>query len=210
MREFLLQLFLYQPVAPVHHLADEAGVVINFIEITAAPQHESLVDGILQPVVGLLGDAVFVGFSGIDQRGLEPVVVQELGVAVVEGPAAAALYLVGQGRGVVGTDHPRRAAQGPQGVLESPLQGQEGLASGHLGVAPTRMAQHQLEQQVAVGSATDGDSQGVAVGEVDLGPPARWMLRGEVDPLIRTVERTPPEFVEGPAIGVAVCADGMR
>ena len=34
-------------------------------------------------------------------------------------------HLVGQGRGVVGTDHLRSATQGPQGVLESLLQGQK-------------------------------------------------------------------------------------
>ena len=53
------------------------------------------------------------------------------------------------------------------------------------------MAQHQLEQQVAIGPAADGDSQGVAVGEVDLGLSARGMLLGEVDLLVRTVERSP-------------------
>ena len=191
MNSFLLQLFLYQPVAPVHHLADETGVGVDGIEIAAAPQHESLVQGVLQPVVGLLGDAVFVGFPGIDQCGAQAVVVQKFGIAVVEGPAAAALYLMGEGRGVVGADHQRRAAQGPQGLLESLLQGQEVLAGNHLGVAPARMTQHKLEQQVPVGSASDGDSQGVAVGEVDLGLAARWMLLGEVDLLIRTIERPP-------------------
>ena len=158
MRAFLLQLFLYQPVAPVQHLADEAGVIVGRVEIAAAPQHEGLADGVLETEVCLLGDAVFVRFPGIDQRGLDTVVVQETGVAVVQGPAAAALNLVGEGRGVVGTDDLRRPAQGPQGILESLLQGQEGLASGHLGVAPSRVAQHQLEQQVAIRPDSDGDS----------------------------------------------------
>ena len=117
--------------------------------------------------------------------------VQLTSAVYIECPAAAALYLVGQCRGVVGTDHLRRSAQFPEGVLEALLQGQEGLAGNHLGVAQPRMAQHQLEQQVAVGPAADGDSQGVAVGEVDMGLPGRWMLFGEVDLLIWTVERSP-------------------
>ena len=172
--------------------ADEAGVVVDGIEIAAAPQHEGLVKGVLQPVMGLLGDAVFVGFPGIDQCGAQAVVVQKLGVGIVEGPAAAALYLVGEGADVLSErDHQRRAAQGPQGLLKSLLQGQEGLAGNHLGVPPARMAQHQLEQQVAIGPAADSDSQGVAVGEVDLRLPARRMLLGEVDFLVRTVERSP-------------------
>ena len=117
--------------------------------------------------------------------------VQKLCVVVVQGPAAAALYLVGESRSVVGADHPGHTAQLPQGVLESLLQGQEGLAGGHLGVAPPRMAQHQLEQQVAVGAAAYGDPQGVAVGEVQLGLAPRGMLLGEVDLLVRAVECPP-------------------
>ena len=98
MRAFLLQLPPYQPVAPVNHLSDEAQVVIGGIKVPAAPQHEGLIQGVLQPVVGLLGDAVFMGFPGIDQCGAQAVVVQKFGIAVVEGPAAAALHLVGQRR----------------------------------------------------------------------------------------------------------------
>ena len=98
---------------------------------------------------------------------------------------------MGEGRCVVGTDHLRHAAQFPESVLETLLQGQEGLAGNHLGLAPARMAQHQLEQQVAIGPAADSDSQGVAVGEVNLGLPARGMLLGEVDLLVRPVESSP-------------------
>ena len=191
MRALFLQLPLHQAVAPVHHLADEAGVLVEGAEVAAAPQHQCLAEGVLEPVVGLLGHPVLVGLACIDQGGLEPIMVQKLGVVVVQGPAAAALYLVGERRGVVGADHPGCAAQLPQGILEPLLQGQEGLPGGHLGVAPPRMAQHQLEQQVAVGAAADGDPQGVAVGEVQLGLAARGMLLGEVDLLVRAVQRTP-------------------
>ena len=117
--------------------------------------------------------------------------VQELGVVVVQGPAAAALYLMGEGRGVVGAYDLGRAAQFPERVLQPLLQGQEGLAGNHLGVAPPCMAQHQLEQQVAVTPAADGYSQRVAVGAVELRLAARWMLLGEVDLLVRTVECPP-------------------
>ena len=90
------------------------------------------------------------------------------------------------------------------------LQGQEGLAGGDLSVAPPRVAEDQLEQLVRVGLASDGHSQGAAMGEVKLGFPARWMLLREVHLLIRTVERPPPEPVEGPVIVVAVCEAGKR
>ena len=117
--------------------------------------------------------------------------VQKLGVAVVQGPAAAALHLVGQGRGVVRADYLGHAAQFPQRALESLLQGQEGLSGNHLGIAPARVAQHQLEQPVAVGPPADGHSQGVAMGEVQLGLAAWRMLLGEVHFLNGPVERPP-------------------
>ena len=69
-------------------------------------------------------------------RGLEPVVLQELGVVVVEGTATAALYLMGEGRAVVGAYDLGRAAQFPERVLQPLLQGHKGLAGNHLGVAP--------------------------------------------------------------------------
>ena len=53
--------------------------------------------GVLQAVVSLLSDAVFVALAAIDAGGPEAVVVQQGGVVVVEGPAAAAFHLVGGG-----------------------------------------------------------------------------------------------------------------
>ena len=57
MSAFLLQLFLHQAVAPLHYLLNEGAVLLEGAEITAAPQHQGLVDGVLEPVVGLLGHA---------------------------------------------------------------------------------------------------------------------------------------------------------
>ena len=96
-KQLLFQLPLYQAIASLDHLPDEAGVVVGGVEIAAAPQDEGLVDGVLEPVVGLLGDAVFVALAAIDASGAEAVVVQQGGVIVVEGAAAAAFHLVGGG-----------------------------------------------------------------------------------------------------------------
>ena len=85
----------YQAIASLHHLPDEAGVVVGGVEIAAAPQDEGLVDGVLQAVVGVLGDAVFMALAGIDAGGAEAVVVQQGGVIVVKSAAAAAAQFVG-------------------------------------------------------------------------------------------------------------------
>ena len=62
-----------QAIAPLDHLPDEEGVVIGGVEIAAAPQDEGLVDSVLEAVVALLGDAVFVALATIDAGGAEPV-----------------------------------------------------------------------------------------------------------------------------------------
>ena len=81
--------------------------------------------------------------------------VQERGVVVVKGTAAAAFHLVGGRRGIVAAQYLGDAAQGPEGILQSLLQGQEGLTGGDLSVAPSRVAEYQLEQQVGVGLSGD-------------------------------------------------------
>ena len=43
----LTQLPLHQAVAPVHHLADKAGVLVEGAEVAAAPEHQGLADGVL-------------------------------------------------------------------------------------------------------------------------------------------------------------------
>ncbi len=132
------------------HPGHEEGVVVGGVKISAAPQDQGLADGILQTVVALLGVAVFVALARIDAGGAQPEVIEEGPVGVVQGPTAAAAHLVSGGRGIVAAHHLRHSAQGPQGGLQPLLQGQEGLAGGHLGIAPARVAEYQLEQQMAV------------------------------------------------------------
>ena len=183
---------LYRAIASLHHLPDEAGVVVGGVEIAAAPQDEGLVDGVLEAVVGVLGDAVFMALAGIDAGGSGGHSgVQQGGVIVVKSAArllrnswvaAAVLSL----RTTSGT--PPRV----QRAFCNPcLQGQEGLAGGDLGVAPSRVAEYQLEQQVGVGLSGDGHLEFPAVGEVELGLQSRRMHLGEVHLLIRTMQRPP-------------------
>ena len=144
-----------------------------------------------EPVVGLFGDAVFMTLAAIDAGGPEAVVLQQGGVIVVKRPAAAAFHLVGGRRGIVAAQYLGDAAQGPEGGLQSLLQRQEGLTGGDLGVAPSRVAEYQLKQQVGVGLSGDGHPEFPAVGEVELGLPSRRMLLGEVHLPLRTVQRPP-------------------
>ena len=139
----------------------------------------------------MLGDAVLVALSPVDAGGAQAVVVQQGGVIVVKGAAAAAFHLVGGSRGIVAAQYLWDAAQGPEGGLQSLLQRQEGLTCGDLGVAPPRVAEYQLEQQMWIGLSGDGHLEFPAVGEVELGLPSRRMLLGEVHLPLRTMQRPP-------------------
>ena len=161
------------------------------MKISAAPQEQGLVDGVLEPVAALLGDPVLVAPATIDAGGSDTIVVRQGPVGVTEGPAAAAAHLVGGGRGVVAAHHLGDPAESPQGCLQSLLQRRESLSGGDLGVAPARVAEYQLEQQVGVGLAGNGHPQGVSVGEVELGLPSRGMLLGEVHLTVRAVQCPP-------------------
>ena len=71
-------------MAPLDHLPHEEGVVVGGVEIAAAPEHQGLVDGVLETVVALLGYTVFMTLAAIDAGGPKAVVVQQGGVVVVE------------------------------------------------------------------------------------------------------------------------------
>ena len=168
-----------------------------------------MVDGVLQAVVSVLGDAVFMALAGIDAGGAEAIVVQQGGVIVVKSAAAAAAQFVGGSRGIVAAHHLWNAAQSPEGILQSLLQRQEGLTGGDFSVAPPRVAEYQLEQQVGVGLSGDGHLEFPAVGEVELGLPSRRMHLGEVHLLIRTMQRPPilQSSLQRPQLG---CAEPAR
>ena len=65
MSPFLLQLSLDQAVAFPDHLPDESGVIIAGVEVPAAPEHQGLVDSVLEPVMSLLGNAVFMALAAV-------------------------------------------------------------------------------------------------------------------------------------------------
>ena len=67
--------------------------------------------------MSLLGDAVFVALAAIDAGGPEALVVQQGGVIVVKGAAAAAFHLVSGSRGIVAAQYLSNAVQGPEGSL---------------------------------------------------------------------------------------------
>ena len=86
MKTFHLQLPCHQPVAPLNHHPDEARILLLGVEVATPAQHECLIQRVFQPVVRLFDDAVLIAGPRVGAHGLEPVVLQQLGVGVVQCP----------------------------------------------------------------------------------------------------------------------------
>jgi hypothetical protein len=133
-------------VEPVEHMPQERLVVGPAGEVAAAPEHQGLVDGPLEPVVALLDVPVLVRPAGPDGLPVEAVVPEQRPVPVGErGPGGAGRDGGGQ---PVGPVHVRDAAQLPQGVLEPVRQGLVTLGEADGPRLPVRVGQHEVVDQV--------------------------------------------------------------
>lgn len=71
---FLGESLLAVDIATGHDLAEEGLILAAADELAAPPQHERLVDGLLEPVMALLDVAVLVRLARLDRLGFEAVV----------------------------------------------------------------------------------------------------------------------------------------
>jgi hypothetical protein len=102
-------------VAPGHEPPEERLVVASIGEITAASEHQGLVDGLLEAVVTLLDIPVLVGLPGLDRLAFEPVMREQSLVSPGEHLGfGIAVDRRGQAIGAVPFGDP---SQFPQGVL---------------------------------------------------------------------------------------------
>ena len=112
-------------------------------------------------------------------------------IPLVQRTTSAPLQLVRGCRQVVGAHHLRHTAQLPQSPLHTLDQGRESLPIGKVHIPPSRMAQHEVEQQMAERLASDRHPQLAAVGEVHLRLATRGMSLLEVHLPVRPTQRTP-------------------
>jgi hypothetical protein len=155
-------------VASGHDLPEERLVFAAAGEIAASPQHQGLVDGLLEPVVALLGVAVLVGFAGLDRLGLDAIMPEQSLIALCE-------HLGFDGGGVDGGAHavgampPGSASQLPQGVLQPFAQALETFAEANRAVLPVGVGEHEVIDEVVERLAGDRDAEFGHVGEVGRG-----------------------------------------
>jgi hypothetical protein len=201
-RQFLGQAGPSPGVELCEQLLQEGGVGIPAAEVPAAPQHQGLVQRLLEAVVPLLDVTVLVALAGLDGLGGQAVMLEQGLVTPLEGVGIAA-GLDGRGQ-AVGAVQVRHAAEFPEGVLQALAEALVALGEADGARLPVGVGQHEVVDQVGEGGAVQGDAQLGAVGEVGGGQPAGVVDLGEEDLLGRAVLGPPlPEPpLEGPHLAV--------
>ena len=109
-KAFLFELGLTASVESIDDLLDKLFVVDDRAEVSAASDHQGLVQRRLQTTMRLLDDSVLVGTTRMDPCRAKAVVLDQLREALGERSPSAALQLMSRSREVVAADHLRRSA----------------------------------------------------------------------------------------------------
>jgi hypothetical protein len=189
-------------VEPGQQLLEEGGVAVAAGEVPAAPQHQGLIQCLLEAVVPLLHVAVFVALAGLDGLSPEAVVAQQGLVSPLEDVGVGPwLHRGGQ---PVGAMQLRHAAQLPEGVLQALAETLQALGETDRARLPVGVGQDEVVDQVREGGASEGDAQLGAVGEVGGSQPPGVMDLGEED-LLGGAVLGPPLLdppLQGPQLSV--------
>jgi hypothetical protein len=176
-------------IAPGHEPLEEQLIVASTGEITAASEHQGLVDGLFEAVMTLLDVAVLVGLPGLDRLAFEPVVREQSLVSPGEHLGfRVAVDRRGQAIGAVPFGDP---SQFPQGILQALAEALEALGEADGAGLPVGVGEHEVIDHVVERLAEDGDAELGHAGEVALGEPTGLVDLCEEDLLGRPFEDTP-------------------
>jgi len=158
-------------------------------EIVAPPQHQGLVDGLLEAVMALLDVAILVGLPGLDRLAFEFVVSEQS--LVSPGEHLGFRVAVNCGGQAIGAVSPWDSSQFPQGVLEAFGEALEALGEADGAGLPVGVGEDEVIDHVVEWLAEDGDAELGHAGEVRFGEPTRLVDLGEEHLLGRPFEGTP-------------------
>jgi hypothetical protein len=185
----LMKTLLSVGIASGHELLEEQLIVGSAGEIAAAPEHQGLVDGLLEAVMTLLDVAILVGLSRLDRLAFEAIMREQSLVAASEHLGLG--IAVDRGGQAIGAVSPGDSSQFPQGVLQALAEALEALGEADGAGLPVGVGEHEVIDQVVEGLAEDGDAEPGHTGEVALGETSRLMDLGEEDLLGRPFEGPP-------------------
>jgi hypothetical protein len=185
----LMKTLLSVGIASGHELLEERLIVASAGKITAPPQHQGLVDGLLETMMTLLDVAILVGLSRLDRLTFEPVMGEQSLVAAGEHLGFG--VAVDRGGQAIGAVSPGNSSQFPQGVLQPFAEAFEAFGEADGAGLPVGIGEDEVIDHVVERLAEDGDAELGHAGEVALGEPTRLMDLGEEDLLGRPFEGTP-------------------
>nr|KIS31664.1 hypothetical protein TQ38_16340 [Novosphingobium sp. P6W] len=143
------------PVARIHDIVDEAAIVGKVGEV-GAPAHSSA----SLMAMGTRDRAVLMGNAPVVPRGLHSIMVTERVITPGQVDPGIRVQIAEGGREAVGTMKLRRAACGPERVLQPFGQGDEALtAQDDVPVFEAATWKPEVIEQVVQGLSGDGNSQ---------------------------------------------------
>jgi hypothetical protein len=176
---FLMKTLLSIGIASGHELLEEDLIVASAGEITAASEHQGLVDGLLETMMALLDVAILVGLSRLDRLAFDLVMREQSLVSSSEHLGFG--VAVDRGGQAIGAMSPGDSSQFPQGVLQTFAEALETLGETDGAGLPVGVGEHKVIDHVVERLAEDGDAELGHTGEVTLGEPPRLMNLGEED-----------------------------
>jgi hypothetical protein len=186
---FLTKTLLSVGIASGHELLEKQLIVASAGEITAASEHQGLVDGLLETVMTLLDVTILIGLSGLDRLAFELVMREQ---SLVSPSKHLGLWVaVDRGGQAIGAVSPGDSSQFPQGVLQTLAEALEAFGEADGAGLPVGVGQHEVIDHVVERFAEDGDAELGHAGEITLGEPPRLVDLGEEDLLGRSFEGTP-------------------
>jgi uncharacterized Zn-binding protein involved in type VI secretion len=179
-------------VAAADQGIDEAAVVGEGVEVAGAAQQQRILERSLQMAVGGLDRAVLMGDAAVVAAGGHAVVVAKRGIA--DRPVFFDLRreVAERRREAVAAMLARRAAEGPERVLETRGERHEALAAEHdMGVLEAAESEAEVIEPVGQRYAGNGDAEGAHVGEVRQAEPAGLVDLAEDHLALGAVQRPP-------------------
>ena len=179
-------------VALADDAIDERAISVEIGEVARATQQQRVFQRLLEMAMGAFDRAVLMRDADIVARRHHAVMVHQRGVALGDIVARIGGKIAERRREAVAAMLLRRAAERPQGVLQTLGQGGEALSAEHdMGVLETGEDQSEVIEPVVELFSGDGDAEAAGVGEVGKALPPGLMQLAENDLLLRPVKATP-------------------
>ncbi len=154
---FLTKTLLSVGIASGHELLEKQLIIASAGEITAASEHQGLVDGLLETMMTLLDVAILIGLSRLDRLAFELVMREQSLVSSSE--HIGFLVAVDRCGQAIGAVSPGDSSQFPQGVLQTLAEALEAFGEADGAGLPVGVGEHEVIDHVIEGLAEDGDAE---------------------------------------------------